>query len=496
MIYVFYNNDPLAHDQGGGAEHFRGLHRALLKSGLDFHLVAARLQPGCSPSHITYVSATSNFLRFYLGLWRWFWRNRKRFGAKDVFHFHRNYAAWPKLLLAPSRGRVLISYHNVTGQVLDGWLGRLGRPIRRVMIRLERRVARLADAIICVSGRDRRRLGEVVERGALRRRQCHPGGLRRRLVQGSPRRPAAARARHQGPAARPDQPPEERAAGDLDAGGAGRAAASAFTLTIAGEGEDSRDLIRRLARSRASGQITWLGRVPHDEVPAMLETHGILLLTSRYEASPTVVKEALKAMRPGRLDRCGRCRRLARRGCLGLHRRGGPERSRRRAVPSPRPRRSPGGYRQTERIDGSTRMPSCSRSSISTGDCRPFDPLGLAGSWWPRLGTETAERLVTMGGSRALAAGAGLSRDAVDRPLAWSPPPWACGRWRWRCRAWRLQLGEAGLRSVAVTELAREPALAKPVAAPHRRPPARDQHQRHRARRASLSWRSTSAIRG
>ena len=44
MIYVFYNNDPLAQDQGGGAEHFRCLHRALLGSGLPYLLVAARLQ--------------------------------------------------------------------------------------------------------------------------------------------------------------------------------------------------------------------------------------------------------------------------------------------------------------------------------------------------------------------------------------------------------------------------------------------------------------------
>ena len=34
--------------------------------------------------------------------------------------------------------------------------------------------------------------------------------------------------------------------------------------------------------------------MPHDEVPALLREHGVLLLTSRYEASPTVVKEALR----------------------------------------------------------------------------------------------------------------------------------------------------------------------------------------------------------
>jgi glycosyltransferase involved in cell wall biosynthesis len=297
VIYVFFNNDPLAQDQGGGAEHFRGLHRALLKSGLDFHLVGARLQPGRCPPHITYVSETSSFLRFYLGLWLWFWQNRQRFHAKDVFHFHRNYAAWPKLLLAPKRGRVLISYHNVTGQVLDGWLGRLGRPIRSAMLRLERQVVRLADAIICVSGRDRRKLGEIVAAGPFAAATVIPAAFDESIFRGRDAAPPPAalatsvlllgRISHQ-----KNVPLAIAAIEELHARG------HAFTLTIAGEGEDSRDLIRRLARSPAAHLVTWLGRLPHDQVPAMLEAHGILLLSSRYEASPTVVKEALKAMRP------------------------------------------------------------------------------------------------------------------------------------------------------------------------------------------------------
>ncbi len=297
MIYVFYNNDPLAQDLGGGAEHFRGLHRALLKSGLDFHLVGARLQEGRCPSHITYVSRTSNFLRFYLGLWCWFWANRKRFAATDVFHFHRNYAAWPKLLLVPDRGRVLISYHNVTGQVLDGWLGRLGRPIRRAMLRLERRVVRLSDAIICVSGRDRKALGRLVEASPFERAAVIPAAFDDSIFKGrEPLPPPLAlagaivllgRISHQ-----KNVPLAVSTIEELALRG------EPFSLTIAGEGEDSRDLIRRLARSPARHMITWVGRVPHDEVPDVLERHGILLLTSRYEASPTVVKEALKAMRP------------------------------------------------------------------------------------------------------------------------------------------------------------------------------------------------------
>ena len=75
MIYVFYNNDPLAQDQGGGAEHFRSLHRALRGAGLPYRLVGCRLQAG-SASEVTYISRGTNFLRFYLALWLWFWRHR------------------------------------------------------------------------------------------------------------------------------------------------------------------------------------------------------------------------------------------------------------------------------------------------------------------------------------------------------------------------------------------------------------------------------------
>lgn len=301
MIYVFYNNDPLAQDLGGGAEHFRGLHRALMKSGLDFHLVGARLHEAGRPRHvtpnITYVSRGSGFARFYLGLWLWFWRHRQRFTDNDVFHFHRNYAAWPKLLLVPRRGRVLISYHNVTGRVLEGWLGRMARPLRRVMLALERRVAGLADAIICVSGRDRRRLSEIVAKEPFSMASVIPAAFDAAIFkdrEAAPPPPGLARKllfmgriSHQKNVPLALAVMEELARRGED-----------FTLTIAGEGEDSRDLIRRLARSPVGPAIAWLGRVPHDLVPEMLEEHGILLLTSRYEASPTVVKEALKAMRP------------------------------------------------------------------------------------------------------------------------------------------------------------------------------------------------------
>jgi glycosyltransferase involved in cell wall biosynthesis len=296
MIYVFYNNDPLAQDQGGGAEHFRSLHRALRGSGLPYRLVASRLQAREAPE-VVYISAGANFLRFYLALWLWFWQRRHSFGSGDVFHFHRNYAAWPKLLLCPGIGRVLISYHNVTGRVLEGRLGRLAAPIRAVMLRLERRAVQLADAIVCVNRQDRDALAQTVVSGPFEHAHVIPAAFDSELftrAEASPPPPGLAtrllflgRISHQKNVPLAIETLERLVADGGD-----------YSLTIAGAGEDSKDLIRRIARSPAGGRITWLGGVAHDAVPGLMAEHGILLLTSRYEASPTVVKEALRSMRP------------------------------------------------------------------------------------------------------------------------------------------------------------------------------------------------------
>lgn len=297
MIYVFYNNDPLAQDLGGGAEHFRGLHRALLKSGLDFRLVSAKLQGHRTAPHVEYISETSNFLRFYLNLWLWFWRHRNAFGEHDVFHFHRNYAAWPKLVLAPRIGRVMISYHNVTGKVIEGWLGRFARPIRRLMLILERRVAQLSDAIVCVSNRDRMALKDIVSPRPFEDAKVIPAAFDGSLFQDTGARPPGptlahklivlGRLSHQKNIPLAIEVVEALTKQGFD-----------YRLTIAGDGEDARSVMKRIATSPAKDRIDWVGRISHDDVPKALSEHGILLLSSRYEASPTVVKEALRTMRP------------------------------------------------------------------------------------------------------------------------------------------------------------------------------------------------------
>ncbi len=295
MILVFYANDPQAADQGGGAEHFRGIFRALAGSGLEWRLVAARLQDTDHP-RIDYISKGSHFGRWYLALWRWFWRNRRQIRSGDVLHFHRNYAAWPKYLLCPGRGRVLITYHNVSGRVLEGMFGQAARPVRALMRFAERRAVALADRLVCVSERDRQELARTVASTPFAQAAVLPAGVDARGLAEQPAAPPSSCRRLLLLGRLEHQKNPERAIEVLETlintGDEG------WTLTIAGEGSLRGRLERRIAASPARNRIVLAGLVPHDRVAALLDAHDLLLLTSRYEASPTVVKEALLRQRP------------------------------------------------------------------------------------------------------------------------------------------------------------------------------------------------------
>jgi O-antigen/teichoic acid export membrane protein len=80
----------------------------------------------------------------------------------------------------------------------------------------------------------------------------------------------------------------------------------------------------------------------------------------------------------------------------------------------------------------------------------------------PRLAAGTIDRLVTMGGSRVLAAGLGFVATLM---IARALEPAAMGIWSMALalQGVALHLGEAGLRSVATTEVARQPQNAQAV---------------------------------
>lgn len=228
-------------------------------------------------------------------LWLWFLKNRNNFTEHDVFHFHRNYAAWPKYIFSPSKGKGIVTYHGLTGYVAERKLGVLSKPIRFVMKYFERRSADFIDQIIFVSDRDRQQIKDSVLRENYKKTMVIPAAFDSSIFIDS------------------DQP-EVRLSNKIIMVGrisyikniplAIRAFSllcekhGDFTLTIAGDGED-RDYIKNMIEtSPFKSNITLLGRVEHNDIPQLIKANGIVLLTSRSEASPTVVKEAIASMRP------------------------------------------------------------------------------------------------------------------------------------------------------------------------------------------------------
>ncbi|GAM10724.1 phosphatidylinositol N-acetylglucosaminyltransferase subunit A [Geobacter sp. OR-1] len=297
MIYIFYNNDPYADDQGGGAEHFRCIHRASKNSHLNFKFIATRIAQTNEPVHsdVEYISKGTNFFRYYIGLWFWFFVNKNAISEHDVFHFHRNYAAWPKYILIPKNGKVIITYHGITGIFLKNKLGVLSSPIRRIMMLLERKAVNKADRLIVVSRRTAESLKEQILLNNYNRVSIIPAVLNTKNFSES-------------------MPPDPNLAyklvivSRLSAEKNIKLAIDAlfelvstghnYTLTIAGDGDERNKLFVQSQNLGLADRITFLGRIPNIQVPSLLQQHGIVLLTSHVEASPTIVKEAIFAQRP------------------------------------------------------------------------------------------------------------------------------------------------------------------------------------------------------
>ena len=71
-----------------------------------------------------------------------------------------------------------------------------------------------------------------------------------------------------------------------------------YHLTIVGDGEMRVALEQRVRLSPYSKNVTLYGRAEHAQVSKIIASHGIVLVTSKFEASPTIVKEAIASKRP------------------------------------------------------------------------------------------------------------------------------------------------------------------------------------------------------
>jgi len=296
LIYVFYSNDPLYNDQGGGVEHFRGISRALKETSLDFMLISSKMdEHGLTDANVQYISSGPNFLKYYLYLWVWFFKNRRSFTEDDVFHFHRNYAAWPKYVFLAKIGKTIITYHGLTGLILKSFVGPIWKPFRTIMIFFEKQSLSLADTIIFVSERDREIMRMSLLGNNYSKSMTIPAAFNESLFNNSNISPIEYKNKILIVARLSEIKNIPLAIETIELL---CMQGHNVTLTIAGEGENRTKVERYINNIQYGDRIRMLGSVPHDQIPKLMRMHGVVLLTSRSEASPTVVKEAIASSRP------------------------------------------------------------------------------------------------------------------------------------------------------------------------------------------------------
>ena len=294
MLYLFYNNDPIGSDQGGGVAHFRSLFRVLSDSEIDFRAVSCRRQLTRTDPRVEYIGTSSNILLFIVKILNWFVRNRGRLTDTDVFHFHRNYLIWPKLLVIGRRGRTIITYHGATGRYLEGLLGKtLARPIRWLTRSIEKRALNYADHIIFVSKRSLEEIKDVIGVNISKVRIVPIGiDIEPFLAVPPSEKAHSKKVLFVGRISEIKNIPLALAAMEILMG-----ADSEYSFTIAGHGESFLEIQSLVERSPNRDRIHLLGKVEHQAIPSLIADHGVVLLTSRSEASPTILREALVSKR-------------------------------------------------------------------------------------------------------------------------------------------------------------------------------------------------------
>lgn len=295
MIYIFFNNDPLADDQGGGAEHLRGIYRHLKRTKRSFRIIASRMQSEYNDPCVEYISKSAHFGRYYIALWWWFIINRKKFNTSDVFHFHRNYASWPKHFFSPNTGKVILTYHMKTGQVLASMLGIFSTPIRWLTLIAERKALTIANYLVFVSENVKEEVFCLARGCQLPPNDIVVPGFYRSLFKNStpPKKEHAHKIGLLGRLEKIKNIPLAISALEYI-----NRDNSRFRLYIGGNGSQKQSIKRIIQNSSQVDNIVLLGQIDHSSVPNFLSSIGILLVTSDYESGPIVVKEALSARRP------------------------------------------------------------------------------------------------------------------------------------------------------------------------------------------------------
>jgi glycosyltransferase involved in cell wall biosynthesis len=189
--------------------------------------------------------------------------------APDLIHVMYGGVMAAQVTAKPGLPPVVVTFHgsDLLGENLSGWIRKF---VSRYGVYCSRRAARRAQGVVVVARHLLRALGKRVDTGKIRLIPCGINVDRFKPLG--------------------QQECRERLGW----------AADAFYILFASSAGDpvkrpqlAQAAAERLARERSGVQYRVLAGVPNNEVPLWLNASDVLLLTSRHEGSPTIVKEAL-----------------------------------------------------------------------------------------------------------------------------------------------------------------------------------------------------------
>jgi glycosyltransferase involved in cell wall biosynthesis len=296
-LYMVYQTDLDPKGQGGGVRYVQELLEYLLDRGWRVDFLGAGEFAGKPHPHLRFHGVSSLYCpwtTFFFGLGAFLWRQRSL--PDSVVHVHRCYFALPFIFLKPA-SKLVCTLHGDTLLVLGGRRPALRRLVEPFFRLVELFCLGRLNRIIAVDERTAAKfLGRYPFPWLRGKLQVIPSAVN--LGKFSPGDRLAARNRWG------YDPAEDLV---LFVGRLEKIKNLPFLLRVfarlqsdnprarlllAGNGPD-KDTLQEYSKSLGLTRVEFLGAVPHDEMPWLMQAADVLALCSTSEASPIVVKEAV-----------------------------------------------------------------------------------------------------------------------------------------------------------------------------------------------------------
>ena len=282
-IGFIYPNHPLTTDIGGGVSYLQFFYSHRNRY-TDFELTfISSYENVKDDKNILVISRSKNPLIYAINFFKFVLFNPE-FKSLEILHFNHNFLAWIGCLFKRSNQKVVLTYHGLTGTYLKKISGIFYPVFRQVLIRVEREMLMRIDKVIFVSQAtldgSKHLLNSKFSYTVI------PASFDNDIFQGNLKACRKLNLAWTGRFSEVKDP--ERALSIFKH--LRNIADCKISMTFNGFGE----LLPKCKRIASSDDdVRFNGQVQKEYLPQVYENAFALLVTSKSEASPTVIKEAL-----------------------------------------------------------------------------------------------------------------------------------------------------------------------------------------------------------